>query len=229
MRGITWGRVIPPAHKKVEVGVVVASGSSLAGFDFDILKKIENSFIVTVNGSGDSVPFADAWFTLDPWGLHGPQLPKQFKGKMYAAVPDDFGTPAARCPKHRVSIRANVTFLHRLQSHNLVDVSSDSAYVEGLSEDNSCINTGNSGYGALNLLYHLRPKKIILLGVDAGNGYFYPSSKTNRALTNLPLLFKSAQRQLEREGISVVNGSQLSKVSCFPRMSPIDAIAWGCE
>ena len=36
----------------------------------------------------------------------------------------------------------------------------------GLSEDPAAINTGNSGFGALGLAYHMRPMRIALLGID---------------------------------------------------------------
>lgn len=220
MNGIKWGRVSP---KDVNQNIIiVASGKSLQGFDFNRLKGL--GYIIAVNGSGDSVPFADAWFTLDPWGLNGPQLPNNFAGKLFAAVSEDFGTAKASVAEHRITPDPRITFLHRLRQHNYTNVSSETAYKLGLSEDTSCINTGNSGYGALNLAYHYRPKKILLLGIDGGMGYHYTNQKSNRPLTYLPEMFQSAVTQLQESGIQVINGSINSAITAFPRMTVSDAL-----
>ncbi len=218
--GITWGRVDPD---EVDNNIIiVGSGKSLIGFDFNKLRGIGT--IIAVNGAGDSVPFADMWFTLDPWGLNGPQLPRDFSGKLYAAVSEDYGTPKAQAVEHRVKPDSRITFLHRLRSHNYVGVSSETTYKVGLSEDTSCINTGNSGYGALNLAYHFRPKKILLLGIDGSMGYFYTSSKTNRPLTYLPTMFESAAPQLKKAGIKLINGSVNSSITAYPRFTVEEAL-----
>lgn len=218
MNGIKWGFVEKPVNKLHNV-IIVASGPSVNDINLAMLKTIPNTYIIAVNGAGQHVPFANAWFTLDPWGLDGPQLPTGFSGKLYAAVPDDFGTANARAIKHRVTAKKNITFLHRLQSHNFTNTSSDTAYKLGLSEDSSCISTGNSGYGALNLAYHLRPSNIYILGVDGNIGYFYTKTEKNRPLTYLPSLFASSATQLADAGIAVTNVSPLSTVKCFPRIS----------
>jgi hypothetical protein len=220
MNGITWGSVAGKgAHEKV---IIVASGRSLEGFDFERLRGLGT--IIAVNGAGSSVPFADMWFTLDPWGLHGPQLPVNFRGQKYAAVSEDFGRDYAVVAEHRKVPAPNITFLHRLRQHNLAGVSSETAFKKGLSEDNSCINTGNSGYGALNLAYHLRPKKILLLGIDGGMGYFYTKDSSNRPLTYLPEMFDSSLPQLQEAGIEVINGSINSAIKTFPRFTVSDAL-----
>lgn len=220
MNGITWGSVEGKgAHDKI---IIVASGRSLEAFDFDRLKGLGT--IIAVNGAGSSVPFANAWFTLDPWGLHGPQLPENFRGKLFAAVSEDFGRDYALTSEHRRTPSASITYLHRLRKHNLAGVSSETAFKTGLSEDTSCINTGNSGYGALNLAYHLRPKKILLLGIDGGMGYFYTKDSSNRPLTYLPEMFASAVPQLEAAGIQVINGSVNSAITAFPRMTITEAL-----
>lgn len=217
--GVTWGEVDVPFP--ISNVVIVGGGDSLRGFDFSSL--IGRAFIISVNDSWKHVPFADAWFTLDPWGFHGPQLPQNFTGKMYAAVPEDFGKDYARAKNHRLIPPTNVTYLHRLIGNN-IHKSSIHWYKLGLSEDRSCINTGNSGYGAMNVAYHLRPKRIVLLGIDGGSSYFYTRESKPGDLSNLPILFESAKRQLDNAGIEVINGSLNSTVTSFVRMSPLDAV-----
>lgn len=219
MNGIKWGRV--ERHpQQIENIVIVASGPSVKDINLDAVKRMKNRYVIAVNGAGQHVPFANAWFTLDPWGLHGPQLPsKDFAGRLYAAVPDDYGTPAARSLQHRVVPTAKITYLHRLQAHNYTNVSSDTAYVLGLSEDQSCISTGNSAYGAMNLAYHMRPKNIYLLGVDGTIGYFYTDKQKNLPLTYINTLFNSTLPQLKAADIKVFNVSPASKVTCFEKLT----------
>lgn len=219
MNGIKWGVISPvTTHKNA---IIIASGPSVKNIDLKLLERFKDKFyIVTVNGAGQQIPFANAWFTLDPWGLNGPQLPSQnSKCKLYAAVPDDYGTPHARAIAHRVTPKEKITFLHRLQSHNYTSISSDTAYKLGLSNDPSCISTGNSGYGALNLLYHMQIKNIYLLGIDGTVGYFYKSSKVNRPLTYLPTLFASSVNQLKEDNFTVTNVNPVSTVQAFPKIS----------
>ena len=223
MKGIKWTEILP--NPKAKRAIIVGSGTSLSGFNFGELNLL-NCFIIAVNGAGNSLPMANAWFTLDPWGLNGPQLPKKFYGKMYAAVPDDYGTPSARCPAHRVTPDRRILFLHRLMSHNYVDILSDSAFKLRLSEDRSCISTGNSGYGALNLAYHLHAEKILLLGIDGGSGYYYNSTQRTRPLNSLPKLFESAKEQLDKRGTKVFNGSPNSSVKCFDRGTIEQGLSW---
>lgn len=221
--GVKFGRVSPVLHaNKI---IIVCSGTSLDGFDFNKIKSREN-YIITVNGSVNSVPFADCWFTLDPWGLDGPQLPnlKNFKGIMYAAVPDDYGRRDAKNVRHRVRPNSKVNFLHRLVSHNFPDQSSETAMCLGLSEDPRCIATGNSGYGAFNIAYHMRPKKILLLGLDGGMGYFYTKTESNRSLHMLPKLFNSTRHQMEKAGIEVINGSKDSRIGTYPKYNIDEAL-----
>lgn len=215
MKGIEWGRVNPDDVK--DNIIIVGSGKSLIGFNFNKLKGLGT--IIAVNGAGNAVPFADIWFTLDPWGLNGPQLPQNFRGRMFAAVAEDYATPQAQSPAHRITPDPRITFLHRLRSHNKPNVSSETSYKLGLSEDTSCINTGNSGYGALNLAYHYRPKKILLLGIDGSIGYFYTNNTSNRPLTYLPHMFASAEPQLKNAGIELINGSINSAITTYPRFT----------
>lgn len=222
MIGIRWGSVECFNKKLCENVIIVASGPSVKDINLNALKRLSKGYIIAVNGAGAHVPYANAWFTLDPWGLDGPQLPVGFRGKCYAAVPDDYGTPNARSSQHRVVPSTKITFLHRLHSHNLTNVSSETAYKTGLSEDNSCINTGNSGYGALNFAYHLRPKNIYLLGIDGSMGYFYNSPKTNRPLTYLKELFNSSVPQITERGINVFNVSPQSTITAYPKITPAE-------
>jgi hypothetical protein len=218
MNGVSWG-VVSCQHDSI---VIVCSGRSLKSFDMNLLSGIGH--IICVNNSYIGVPIYDAWFTLDPWGLSGGQLPKKGNPKLYAAVPQDFGTPHAKIQSHRINAPKNITYLHRLISHNNPTVSSETAYRLGLSEDPGCINTGNSGFGALNLAYHMKPKKILILGMDGDIGYYYSGSEKNRSLKFLPLMMESTVDQLKKANITVINGSLNSSITCFQKYTPEESV-----
>lgn len=223
MYGIKWGRV--DINLKPEKIVIVASGPSLTGFDFDKLRN-KGYYIICVNRAAEVVTFADAWFTLDPHGFGKTQLPKfPFTGKLFAAVPEDFGLKNARILDHQCIPPKNVTYLHRMVWHSDPNLTEEDYLSWGLNEDTRCINTLNSGYGAFGLAYHYRPKKILLLGLDASHGYFYDPSCMTRSLNHLPPIFRSTLPQIEKAGIEVINGSLHSKIDCFPRCTPNSAIA----
>lgn len=220
--GIIWGEVTE-RHDNI---IIVGSGSSLKGFNFNKLRGLGH--IITINDSAKHVNDADSWFTLDPWGLAGPQLPPQKNIKLYAAVPQDYGRYDARSKDHRrpipLHIASRITFLHRIISSNKASVNSEHQYTLKLCEDKRCISTGNSGYGALNLAYHMEPKNILILGIDGTIGYFYESKKTNRPLNFLNTLFKSTVDQLQKNNIKVINGSKESIVTPFPRYTPDESV-----
>ncbi len=218
MKGVTWGDV-ECQHDNI---IIICSGKSLRNFNFNSLRNCGH--IICVNNSYTSVPFYDSWFTLDPWGLAGDQLPKTGNGKLYAAVPQDFGTTHAKNPQHRINAPTKITYLNRLMSHNNPSISSETAYRLGLSEDRGCINTGNSGFGAFNLAYHMEPKKILILGMDGDIGYYYSDTQKNRALKFLPLMMQSTLQQIIKKKIIVVNGSKDSSITCFDRYEPEEAL-----
>lgn len=220
MNGIRWSSIFP--IENVSKIIIVGTGPSLLGFDFNKLHG--KGYIIAVNDAHKYVPFADAWFTLDPWGLTGKQTPsKDFRGQMYAAVPDDFGQKDAKCPTHRIAPLPTIKFLHRIPFHTSPTLPND--YLNwGLNEDPHCVNSLNSGYGALNLAYHMKPKKILLLGIDATSGYFFDEGKKTRSLNFLPWIFESTKPQLLKADIEVVNGSHTSKIACYPKMSAKAAV-----
>ncbi len=222
MTGVMWHKIPKTNIEKV---IIVASGPSLRGFNFEELKKT-NSYIIAVNDAGKYVPFANAWFTIDPWGLSGScqQLPKPFLGTYYAAVPEDFGLPNARVEAHKHPPSLSVKYLRRLQFHTCGNLPMSEHFSWGFSEDPSCIHTGNSAYGALNMRYHMHAKKVLLLGVDASSGYFYDHKKATRSLSHLPGMFRSAVKQLNERNILVINGSPESKIECFQKYTPKAAI-----
>jgi len=93
----------------------------------------------------------------------------------------------------------------------------------GLCETNTHLhNHGHSGFQALNLAYHLRPRRILLLGYDChhNNGTHYHGDH-DHGLPNAPGVkawpdtYTPTVPQFESEGIEVVNCSPGSALTCF--------------
>jgi hypothetical protein len=202
----------------------VCSGPSLTGIDLSPLQNHVTT--ITVNGSWRAANWADFWFTGDPWGIHGPQLPPEsFTGALYAAISQDHGTGTALSIKHRREPSERVSCVQAIFDNNY-EKSIKERRCYGLSEDCRAIAGGNSGYGALNMAYLMRPRNIVIFGLDGNSGYFYNTGETNRDLDHLPEYFESSVDQLKAKGIQVINASPESKITCFPKVDPTDAIDW---
>jgi hypothetical protein len=217
MNGIKWSKVNKSIKPKNVI--IVCTGPSLKNYDFSFLAG--KGYIIAVNDAGKFLPFADAWFTLDPWGcgMNGTQYPSNFHGQLFAAVPEDFGLRNARSLEHQVQPNSKFNYLHRIPFHTVDELKPYDYYNWGLNEDAGCINTGNSGFGALNLAYHMRPENIFILGLDGTRGYFFDEKKYTRPLNHLPLIFNSSVQQLRDANIEVHNGSLYSTIDSFKRYS----------
>ncbi len=199
-----WARVSGQASTVL----IVASGPSLRRFPFGRLAG--KGFVIAVNDAWRFVPFANAWVTIDTVRMTQ-RFPLVFRGEKYAAVPADYGQLEARFACDRIAdIPAGLHCLRRRDAF-------------GLSEDPEELSGINSAFGALNFAYHLRPRRIVLFGID-GNGinyYFYGrrrgSPKADELFKQLPDLFASAATQLKNRNIEVINASPQSALTCFPK------------
>jgi hypothetical protein len=207
---VDWARV----EGSAETVIIVASGPSLRAFPFYRLRG--RGFVIAVNNAARAVPFANAWVTVDTMRL-GDRIPARFDGTRYIAAPEEFGSPDARCPCDRHIPDFDVKYLRRIDQPTLAE---DPTVLHGL----------NSAFGALNFAYHLRPRRIVMFGVDANRfeAYFYghrqATRKQNRVIQDMPDVFASAVPQLEAAGIEVLNASAASSVRCFPRMDSQTAL-----
>lgn len=206
--------------------LIVASGKSATDLDLDLVRqaKAAGVYVLAVNRAWDWCEDISGWFTLDPDYLVMKHITKNAAGvDRFVAVPEDYGQPDARVAYHRnVDRSPGVSYLQRISG----DGTLGSAY--GLSGNPSCINTGNSGYGALGLAFHMKPERIALIGIDAdrNTGYANIGGRPKTRLHHLPKLFSSAAGYLQAENISVRNGSPNSLVLCFHRCRPNEAVGW---
>src|SRR5699024_2682498 len=189
--------------------IIVASGPSVRAVSRDDILAA-GAVVIAVNGAIDWLGRSDYWFTLDPSQINLVRANNRVNGCKYVmALPDNMQAPPG------------VTRMERRQG----DAYGKARALQGLSEDKNTIHTGNSAFGAMGLAYHLRPKRIVLLGV-AGTQERRIAGGCSRTLRHLPELFSSAVPQLQKRKIDVVNGSPDSRVACFPRTTPQEALCW---
>lgn len=104
-----------------------------------------------------------------------------------------------------------------------------------MSAEPNTLNGTNSGGIALNLAYHLRPKRLLLFGFDYRPGpkgephWFEPTGETNIVgayhihrgrYANWAKQFSVAAEQFAAAGIDVINVSDTTVVTAFARISP---------
>lgn len=200
-------------HRERKVAIV-ASGSSLTGVD---LSRLDGVPVIAVNRAVLHCP-ADYWVTIDPDRKNYALMSHPAPGvRYYCGVPETYGVGGSR--DHHVPLLPHVRYLRRVTE-------------PGLATCRSTLHSGNSGYAALGLAYHLGARWIALLGIDGTQDrYFYPPTGSPQlwprmSLAHMPDLFRSAVGQLLGSGIMVLNGSPSSRVKCFPRCTPEEAIEW---
>jgi hypothetical protein len=104
--------------------------------------------------------------------------------------------------------------------------------VTGFDSDPSCVRTGsNSGYQALHIAAHAGAKRVLLCGFDMrGDHWFgrHPSGLANSSehlFTRFRRNFGLLAPELAVRGVSVVNCTPGSALTCFPMMELDEALA----
>ena len=191
-----------PVTDKCDNIIIVGSSKEAVNF-----QPIAGYSVIAVNNAiSITRGNTDFWFTLDPSKANLQIMrTKPFSCKYYCAVPNNFQREMTR---KRERVPTAIHYLDRVAG----DGPFSCKY--GLQESKYSISTGNSAYGALNLAYHMNPKKIILLGVSGDNQLKFDGKKCYD-LSHLPDLFSSAVSQLEDRGIEVINGNEDTRLKCF--------------
>lgn len=206
---IEWGEVGPPYWSDKPV-LVVGCGVSLKGFDFNQLKGL--GYILAVKQAWVDLPFADACFGLDQGWTKRCQaelielarkmpvyisLPKQIDDKLHGLI------PAA-------------TYLERLRTCEKFTTS-----------PRTIESGGNSGFGAVNLAWLKKARRIYLFGFDyqpkgghyCPDRYDQPVGHNARYWLNWGGNFDHVKDQIARAGVTVINASINSTLTAFPKVS----------
>lgn len=219
--------------------VIVGTGPSLKTIDKSTIKDILYPFIqcdsnkvIAVNGALDYLNKSciTDFFTLDPSKsnlIRMRDCPNYIDIHFAKDYAKRVTMPSYIKTYERISSQCSPMYLNRIEGSGPEYWLRRLRCKTGLAEDPKKIHTGNSLYGALGLAYHWRPKKILILGLDAnkeprvsGEGPCLTS------LEHLPLLFSTSLTQLNANNIQVVNASPNSSVGCFRRESVSKGLSW---
>ncbi len=189
--------------------VIIAGGPTLSRRDVDVVLEARKASpalkIIAIKDAIRLCPTADLLYGCDAkwWAYYGPTL--TFSGPRYALE-------AKAAPWATVLRWTGET---------------------GLELDPTALRTGrNSGYQAINIAVHLGARRIVLLGYDmhhggkAGHHWFgkHPYATADPPYDHFRRMFPTIVEPLAALGVEVVNATPSSSLTCFPRVSLVEAL-----
>ena len=201
-----YGKINKPFWDDKPVAVV-GGGPSLSDFDFE---RLRGAHVLAVKRSIFDIPWADAGFALD----YCRDKLATMQSRIYWAVRENQLASAGPPSK-------NITLLKRMDGQRLSD---DPGVIYG---------GGTSGFGALQVCIHKRAKQIVLFGFDydgssnAPTGFGQEKRRAQNAANWAAWAehFRVYVPYLTAHGISVVNASPLSAITCFQKVALQDGVA----
>lgn len=196
---------------------LLATGPSLTQEDVQYVRG--KCPVIAINDSHLLAPWADVLYSSDrSWWPHYKGVPS-FQGMRYGV-----GSGMGKANPYRL--------------HPEITVLRNDGWT-GLSLDPSGLKTGrNSGYAAIGLARHFGAKRILLLGYNCGllhgKHHFFGNHPPNLQQTaslypNFRRAFETLVEPLEAEGISVVNCTPQTSLTCFPVMPLKEALPYGAS
>jgi hypothetical protein len=193
---------------------VVAGGTSLAGFDLNRFRD-PRWRVLAVKGSIFDMPWADLGF-----GLDGPRYIEWAPRLAQVTMPIVW----AVAERNTLPVLPNVNFVLRINHQMISKV--PTAIAAG----------GTSGYGALNLAYLKRPRRIVLFGYDYGksadgkwhhNEQHYGKKRTQseKAWKAWAECYAHPAKALAEAKIEVFNACPYSGIKVFPRVTIEEGLA----
>lgn len=192
---------LPPINSHSDTIIVVAPGPSLSPMQLDLIKA-SGVFTIAIGDAGRiGLPRANILYHCErKWWNHYNGCPA-FKGGYKAAMEDTPFSDVYQTPRSQMSEGFDLVY------PNLV--------------------TGNnSGYQAINLAVHFRPKRIILVGydmkdaLDGRHNIIGDHPKEIKRSSSFELFrenIASLTKPLEELGIAVYNCTIDSALTCFPK------------
>ncbi len=181
--------------------VCLAGGPSLTPADVDACRD-RGVRVIAIKEAIRLAPWCDLLYACDAkwWNHYGPTL--TFQGPRYSLEPQQYA----------VKLRETGP--------------------TGLELDPTGLRTGrNSGYQAINLAVHLGARQIILLGYDLQpdgrqDHWFGQHPWKLRPCYGWEPLFETLVAPLAAAGVSVLNASRRTLLTCWPHMSIDEALAY---
>ena len=192
--------------------VLVAGGSSLSGFDFGRLAELD-AWLVGINESIFYAPRCDCGVSVDRRFVE-----KRFD-RLQEKIAGGMEMVAACGDGHRCD---GMTVLTRRLTNRLSD------------RPTEIITCGTSGYGALNIAYLKRARRILLLGFDYSHdgAHYYPDYEWHRPPKRADCwhfwakFYSSTKAQLDAAKVEVFNASPGSTITAFPRGTIDQGLTW---
>ena len=191
---------------------IVAGGPSLRGFDWT---RLVGARCIAINRAYEVVPCAEVlwWSDARFWRHHREGIeahPAAWKATCHLNY-----APADNLPEWVTQYRMTET--------------------AGFDPDVRCLRSGNnSAYASMHLAAHLGARRLVLLGVDmrhgpAGETHFHDGHglpHLQDTLTNYMVpYFGTLAAPLAERGIEVINGSEQSALTVWPRCSIEEGLA----
>jgi hypothetical protein len=185
--------------------VILASGASLTDDDVEYVRQ-SDAFVCVVNDTWRKMPDADLLYAADErwWNKYGDEVTEQFEGKKWTQnVPSSkrFGLKLVRIGQ-----------------------------LYGWCSTPYIVASGQlSGYQAINLVGHFKPRRIILLGYDmqhtGGKVHWFgnhPKGWPNSQ--NLHLQVRHFDAMAKEATVPILNASRETALTCFPRVRLRDVL-----
>lgn len=197
-----------------EIAAIVAGGESVQAADVEALRG--RCRVAVVNNAYQLAPWADLLYAADRrwWECH-PQAANIGGLKV---------TPDKDAAKH-----------HRLHRIDLLDQNNPQKDEITLREPGVIGRGGNSGFQVTNLVLQFGVRRILWLGFDCRGGHWHDNhaiplrNPTPQRLMVWAETFDRQAKILARIGAEIVNCSETSAISAYPRMSVQDALAAWCH
>lgn len=179
----------------------LGTGPSLVAADIELLRgRVEG--VIAINDAYRLAPWADVLYACDAkWWYWHKGMP-EFQGLKFSVDPVARHYPG-------------VTILRKTGD-------------AGLELDPTAVRTGrNSGYQAINLAVHLGATRVLLLGYDMKGDHFFGHHPDNSKPPFAICLqrFATLVEPLKAAGVTVINCSRSTALTCFPHRSLEDALA----
>ena len=185
--------------------VCLACGPSLTQADVDYCR--DRGRVIAIKDAIQLAPWADCWYAAD--------------AKYWKHV----GTEAMRFEGLRFALECGAA--------QWATVLLNTGFT-GLELEPNGLRTGkNSGYQAINLAVHFGATRIVLLGFDQapnakGHHHFYRSrtySTTTPPYSSFVPLFDTIVAPLQKLGITCLNASRATALTCFKKTALVDALS----
>lgn len=199
---------------------IIAGGHSAAGIDFNRFALA--GYILACKDSYFHVKQATGCFTMDRrWNIHRLQKLKEMDAEVFASA------------KHWGYKHPGIPPVAPWERVKLIKVHVDRP---GLSTDPTCLHGKNSGFAALNLAYHCKPRRIFLFGFDltippGANEHWYETYEWRQPRKNYNGYKSWAQDHdhaaplFKQAGIEVYNVSNISLINSYKVITVDEAMS----